>query len=61
MKPDRKVILSDSGNFPTDLYMAQGLIDTMEQGHTLRVVDPEDILEAIDDLFAGRKQLLRYC
>ena len=26
MRPDRRVILSDSGNFPSDLYMAQGLI-----------------------------------
>ncbi len=26
LRPDRKVILSDSGNFPSDLYMAQGLI-----------------------------------
>ena len=24
MRPDRKVILSDSGNFPSDLYIAQG-------------------------------------
>ena len=26
LRPGRKVILSDSGNFPTDLYMAQGLV-----------------------------------
>ena len=26
LRPDRRVILSDDGNFPTDLYMAQGLI-----------------------------------
>ena len=25
LRPDRRVILSDDGNFPTDLYMAQGL------------------------------------
>ena len=25
LRPDRRVILSDNGNFPTDLYMAQGL------------------------------------
>src|SRR6056297_3566269 len=28
MRPDRSVILSDTGNFPTDLYMAEGLIRT---------------------------------
>lgn len=26
MRPDRKVVLSDNGNFPTDLYMAEGLL-----------------------------------
>ncbi|MEL7099639.1 MAG: kynureninase [Pseudomonadota bacterium] len=49
MRPHRKVILSDSGNFPTDLYMAQGLIDTLDQGHELRVVPPEEVLENIGE------------
>ncbi|MDU1669854.1 MAG: kynureninase, partial [Bradyrhizobium sp.] len=26
LNPSRRVILSDSGNFPSDLYMAQGLV-----------------------------------
>ena len=47
MRPDRRVILSDSGNFPSDLYMAQGLIDTLGQGYELRVVAPEDVFAAI--------------
>ena len=47
MRPDRRVILSDSGNFPSDLYMAQGLIDTLGQGYELRVVAPEDVSSAI--------------
>ncbi len=49
MRPDRKVILSDNGNFPTDLYMAQGLIDTIGKDYELRVVDPEEVVEAITD------------
>ncbi|MDC1397571.1 kynureninase [Octadecabacter sp.] len=49
MRPDRKVILSDSGNFPSDLYMAQGLIAQLGQGHELRVVDPLDVMDAITD------------
>lgn len=49
MRPDRKTVLSDSGNFPTDLYMAQGLIDQLDHGHVLSVVDPEDVIGAIDD------------
>ena len=47
MRPDRRVIVSDSGNFPSDLYMAQGLIDTLGQGYELRVVAPEDVSAAI--------------
>lgn len=47
MRPDRKVILSDSGNFPTDLYMAQGLIAQLGRGHVLRVVAPEEVGGAI--------------
>jgi kynureninase len=48
MRPGRKVILSDSGNFPSDLYMAEGLIAALKQGHELRVVAPEAVAEAID-------------
>lgn len=52
MRPERKVILSDSGNFPSDLYMAEGLIQQLEQGHELRVVAPEEVLGAIDESVA---------
>jgi kynureninase len=45
----RKVVLADSGNFPSDLYIAQGLLDTMGAGHELRVVAPEDVAEALSD------------
>ncbi|WP_439140266.1 kynureninase [Roseicyclus sp.] len=53
MRPDRRVILSDSGNFPTDLYMADGLIRHLGHGHTLRVVAPEDVAGAITDEVAA--------
>ncbi|MGC9370889.1 MAG: kynureninase [Paracoccaceae bacterium] len=49
MRPGRRVILSDRGNFPTDLYMAQGLIDTIGKGYELRTPAPEDVAEAITD------------
>jgi kynureninase len=40
-RPTRHVILTEAGNFPTDLYMAQGLITLLRQGHELReVADP---------------------
>lgn len=52
MRPDRRVIVSDSGNFPTDLYMAQGLIASLGQGHELKVVEPEAVEDAIDESVA---------
>ena len=49
LRPDRRVILSDSGNFPSDLYMAEGLIALKDAGYALRVVAPEAVADAIDD------------
>ncbi len=49
LRPERKVILSDSGNFPSDLYMADGLVRTLAAGHELRVVDPEAVEDAITE------------
>jgi kynureninase len=49
LRPGRKVILSDNGNFPTDLYVASGLSELLAQGHELRVVPPEDVEAAISD------------
>ncbi|MEJ8561016.1 kynureninase [Yoonia sp. GPGPB17] len=47
--PDRKVILTDSGNFPSDIYMAEGLIKSLGRGHELRVVAPEEVENHIDN------------
>ena len=52
LNPERKVVLSDSGNFPSDLYMAQGLIGSLGQGHELKVVAPEEVEAAIDGTVA---------
>ena len=49
MVPERRVILSDTGNFPTDLYMVQGLIEALDRGYELRLVAPEAVAEAITD------------
>jgi len=49
MRPERRVILSDQGNFPSDLYMAEGLIALKDAGYTLRVVAPEDVAQAITE------------
>ena len=52
MNPSRKVILSDTGNFPSDLYMAEGLCRLLGNGTVLKCVAPEDVLDAIDDTVA---------
>lgn len=45
----RRVIVSERANFPTDLYMAQGLARWLDDGYTLRLVDsPEQLPAAID-------------
>ncbi|KAK9915188.1 hypothetical protein WJX75_005828 [Coccomyxa subellipsoidea] len=44
-----KVVVSERANFPTDLYMLEGLIKHLGRGYKLRLVDsPEDLFEAID-------------
>ncbi|MGG1944765.1 kynureninase [Trinickia sp. NRRL B-1857] len=45
----RRVIVSERANFPTDLYIAQGLIEQLDRGYTLRLVDdPAELPDAID-------------
>ncbi|MBA3666946.1 MAG: kynureninase [Sphingomonas sp.] len=50
-RPGRTVILSDQGNFPADLYIAQGLA-RMLPGVTLRTVPADTIDQALDDQVA---------
>ena len=49
MRPERKVILTERGNFPSDLYIAQGLIAQLGRGHALKVVEREALADAIDE------------
>ena len=50
LRPGRKMIVSERDNFPTDLYMAEGLARMRGQGHVLRLVDrPEQIGAALTD------------
>jgi kynureninase len=48
LRPERKTILSEVGNFPTDLYMAQGLTQLLGHGYQLRLVEKTEISDAID-------------
>jgi kynureninase len=53
MRPDRNVVLSDTGNFPSDLYIAQGLIDSLDRGHVLKTVAPEAVEAELDEHVAA--------
>ncbi len=43
--PERKVIVSERSNFPTDLYIAEALC--RERGYRLQLVEPEEINAAL--------------
>lgn len=49
LNPQRKVVLSDNGNFPSDLYMVDGLLRSLGADYELRVVDPEKVAENITE------------
>ncbi len=52
MTGKRRVILSDTGNFPSDLYMAEGLCRTLGGQYRLKTVAPEEAMAAIDESVA---------
>jgi kynureninase len=45
-RPDRSIILSEAGNFPTDLYVAQGIASLLPH-LSVRAVEPGEVLETI--------------
>jgi kynureninase len=48
LNPERRVILSERENFPTDLYMAEGLAGLLGQGHALKLAAADEIAGALD-------------
>ena len=48
LSPGRSVILSERENFPTDLYIAEGLIGLVGGQHRLRLVDGDAVADAVD-------------
>ncbi len=48
IRPNRRTILSERGNFPTDLYTAEGLIKALGGRHRLQLVGRNEIVAAID-------------
>ena len=48
-QPARRVIVTERSNFPTDIYMAEGLSEWLDRGYRVRLVDSvEELPDAID-------------
>lgn len=52
-RPGRRIILSDDGNFPTDLYMAQGLAELLGGDYELRIVPADRLVQSLDSNVAA--------
>jgi kynureninase len=48
-QPGRSVVLSEPGNFPTDLYAAEGAIRSLGGRHILRLASADQLMAAIDE------------
>lgn len=45
----RKVIITERSNFPTDIYMAEGLTKWLDRGYQIHLIDsPEELTSAIN-------------
>lgn len=49
MRPERRVIVMEGSNFPTDNYVVQGLIRMLGQGHQIRFAEKDEVAGAITD------------
>ncbi len=49
LKKNRNVILTDTGNFPSDIYIAKGFVDNHKRNIKLKIVPPEAILKEINE------------
>ena len=49
LRPGRRIILSEKGNFPTDLYILQGLSTFLGDTVELRTVSADDLPGALDE------------
>jgi len=47
LRPGRRTLIVESGNFPTDVYVLEGVCAMA--GATLKVLDPDGVVAAIDD------------
>jgi len=49
----RKVLLTDSSNFPSDIYAAQGLVNMLQDDHRVKIVSADDLIDNINENVAA--------
>ena len=49
----RKVLLTDSSNFPSDIYAAQGLVNMLQDDHQVKIVSTDDLIDNINENVAA--------
>ena len=47
LNPQRNIILTDIDNFPSDIYIAEGIVDTLNSNFEVRKVKSTDILSSL--------------
>ena len=50
---NRKVLLTDASNFPSDIYAAQGLINMLKADHKLKIFNTDNLIENINENVAA--------
>lgn len=53
LRPERRVILSDTGNFPSDIYMANALAGLAGGGREVKLAAPDAVAASISDEVAA--------
>lgn len=48
LRPDRSVIVMEGSNFPTDNYIAQGLVRQLGEMYSIRFAEADDLMAAVD-------------
>jgi kynureninase len=49
IQPDRRIIVMEGSNFPTDNYTIQGLVAQLGDGYSIRFAEADELLDAIDE------------
>lgn len=52
LNPDRRVIVMEGSNFPTNNYVVQGLIAQLNAGYEIRFVERDQLADALDSSVA---------